>query len=185
MKVLSKVELEFAGVTLPVGLDEDGREVVPLKPISDVFGLEWERQRKRAQEDYPSRFLGTCTVHMYCAGQVRDMACIRLDRVAAWMFQINPERVRAAGNEVGADFLIQKHEEWADLIHQYETRKGGMLQAASRDKALHIRLFLSVLRAKRDVSNPAERNALARHAAALSAAAGVSYQPDLLEKGEA
>jgi hypothetical protein len=97
------------------------------------------------------------------------------------MFQINPERVRANGNEAGADFLIQKHEEWADLIHQYETRKGGMLQAVTREKAINIRLFLSVLRAQREVSDPIARQALASHAADLSAAAGVPYQPDLIE----
>lgn len=181
MNIVNKIELEFAGVVLPVGLNDEGRDVVPLKPISDVFGLEWERQRKRAQEGYFARFLGTCTVLMYGAGQDRELVCIRVDRVAAWMFQINPVRVRAAGNEAGADFLIQKHEEWADLIHEYETRKGGMLHASTKDKALNIRLFLSVLRAKRDVTDPAERKALAMHAAALSAAAGVAYQPDLIE----
>lgn len=54
------------------------------------------------------------------ADQHREMVCIRLDRVAAYLNTINPERVRANGNEDGAAFLEQKQEEWDDLIHAYE-----------------------------------------------------------------
>lgn len=182
MKILYKVELEFAGVVLPIVLDDEGREVVPLKPIADAFGLKWEEQRIRVQGAYLARFLGTCTPVIRGGNQSREMVCIRLDRVAAWMFQINPERVRAAGNEAGAEFLIQKHEEWADLIHEYETRKGGMIQSETKDKAANMRLFLAAIRAKREVTSPKERNTLARHAAAFSAAAGVPYQPDLIDE---
>lgn len=179
MKVVTKIELEFAGVTLPVGQDAEGRDVVPLKPISDVFGLKWEEQRIRVQGDYLARFLGTCTPVIRGADQSREMVCIRLDRVAAWMFQINPERVRAAGNEVGADFLIEKHEEWADLIHQYETRKGGMLEQAGKDRVVKIRTFISAIRARQATESTADRKALGEVVADLAGDLGIPYQPDL------
>lgn len=181
MKVINKIELEFAGVTLPVVMNAEGVEVVPAKPIVEAMGVDWMRQYRRMQTPYLSRRLGTCIGHMSYAGQTREMVCIRLDRVAALLNQMNPESVRGAGNEAAADFLEAKQAEWDDLIHEYETRKGGMLSAALKDKALNVRLFLSVLRAKREAVSPAERNALAVQAAALSAAAGVPYQPDLIE----
>lgn len=179
MKVMSKIELEFAGVTLPIGQDEEGRDVVPLKPISDVFGLDWERQRVKAWDKYSVQFFGTCTQQMLGADQRREMVCIRVDRVAAWLFRLNPNSVRAVGNEVGADFLIQKHEEWADLLHEYESRKGGLLQSAGRDRAVNLRLFLAVLREKRVTESAADRMALASVAGTIAAELGVSYQPDL------
>lgn len=184
MKVNSRIELEFAGITLPVGKDGEGRDIVPAKPISDVFGLEWKRQMKRLQTPYLTRRLGVCGVRMYSAGQLREMICIRLDRVSAFLNQIEPERVRGGGNETGADFLEAKQEEWDDVIHEYETRQGGMLQAISgetRTKAINIRLYLSVLRAKRDTSDEADRTALTTMAKALAAEAGAPYQPDLIE----
>lgn len=181
MKVMNKIELEFAGVTLPVVIGEEGREMVPAKPIIEALGVQWRRQWERMQGPYLTRRLGVSVVQLDYAGQSREMVCIRLDRVAAMLNQINPENVRGAGNEMGADLLEAKQTEWDDLIHEYETRKGGMLSQALKDKALNIRLFLSVLRAKREAVSPAERNALAVQAAALSAAAGVPYQPDLIE----
>lgn len=181
MKVINKIELEFAGVTMPVVMGEEGLEMVPAKPIVEAVGAQWKRQWGRMQTPYLTRRLGVSVVHMYYAGQERAVVCIRLDRVAALLNQMNPESVRGAGNEAAADFLEAKQAEWDDLIHQYETRKGGMLSAALKDKALNVRLFLSVLRAKREAVSPAERNALAVQAAALSAAAGVPYQPDLIE----
>lgn len=244
MKVKTRIEIEFANVTLPIVQDRDGREIVPLKPISDVFGLRWEDQRKKTAPELPTctpdnrgagneilqnsgdlppetlqipvtpsddttytgpekrqaqagtpdnqaagtylgRLLGACIAPVPFAGQIRDMLCIRLDRVAAWMMQINPERVRAAGNTGGADFLELKHEEWADLLHEYEARQGGMLAALSgetRAKAINVRLYLSVLRAKRDTTNEGDRKALESLAKTLASDAGAPYQPDLIDQ---
>lgn len=184
MKVNSRIELEFAGVNLPIGKDSEGRDIVPAKPISDVFGLSWSDQHKKMQTPYLARRLGVCIGLIPYAGQQREMVCIRLDRVSAYLNQIEPERVRGGGNETGADFLEAKQEEWDDVIHEYETRKGGMLQAISgetRTKAINIRLYLSVLRAKRDTNDEADRAALSTLAKGLAADAGAPYQPDLLE----
>lgn len=181
MKIINKIEIEFAGVLLPVVLNEEGHEVVPLKPISDSFGLRWEDQRTRVQGGYLSSLLGTCTPVIRGADQAREMVCVRLDRVAAWMFQINPERVRAAGNESGADFLIQKHEEWADLIHEYETRKGGMLQAAGQSRAVNLRLFISAINSQQKTSSAGARKALGGAIGQLAGELGLPYQPDLIE----
>ena len=197
MKVNSRIELEFAGITIPIGKDAEGRDVVPAKPISDIFGLSWEDQRKKINPkpeictgdnpgagSYLSRRLGVCIVPMYNAGQIREMVCIRLDRVSAYLNQIEPERVRGGGNETGADFLEAKQEEWDDLIHEYETRQGGMLQAISgetRTNAINIRLYLSVLRAKRDTNDEADRATLTTMAKSLAAKSGAPYQPDLID----
>lgn len=214
MKVNTRIELEFAGVTLPIVKDAEGREAVPLKPISDVFGLIWHRQfRKIMPEEgtcvtpmcnadtekqpisdaeppenkgkisYLERLLGASVLPVNYAGQVRDMLCIRLDRVETWILQVNPDRVRAAGNETGADFIEHKHHEWADLIHAYETREGGMMQALdaeTRATAINIRLYLAVIREKRNATSERELKALDAIAEALAAKAGAPYQPELL-----
>lgn len=44
---------------------------------------------------------------------------IRIDRVAAYLMTINPEKVRAAGNERGSDFLEARLTEWADALHDF------------------------------------------------------------------
>lgn len=118
-KVIS-IGLNFGGVVLPIVDGEDGFQRVPLKPICDVVGVEWERQRKRVQEGYLARRLGTCTPLMYWAGQEREMVAIRVDRVAAFLSTISPDRIRAAGNADAADWLESKHQEWDDVLHAWE-----------------------------------------------------------------
>lgn len=213
MKVNSRIELEFAGINLPIGKDAEGRDIVPLKPISDVFGLSWSDVKKKigainstcggdnppAGTENPEGFstcipdnrdagfylrrrLGVCIEGMYHAGQLREMICIRLDRVAAYLNQIEPERVRGGGNEIGADFLEAKQCEWDDLLHEYESRQGGMLAGMSdeaRSKAIYVRLYLSTLRAKQGTTDERDRKALSALAETLAADAGAPYQPDL------
>ena len=147
MKINSRIEIEFSGITLPVVRDANEREVVPLKPISDVFGLKWEKQREKfasiddtctppkggaGSENPPisdisggaippaasaiSRRFGACLAMVPFAGQSREMLCIRLDRVEAFINQIDPDRVRGNGNETGADFLEAKQSEWDDVL---------------------------------------------------------------------
>lgn len=184
MKVNSRIELEFAGITLPISKDAEGRDIVPVKPISDVHGLSWADQHKKMQTRYLARRLGVCIGLIPYAGQNREMVCIRLDRVSAYLNQIEPERVRAAGNETGADFLEAKQEEWDDLIHEYETRQGGMMQGVSAETstlAITVRLYLSVIRTKRFATDERELKALSSMAEFLAAKAGAPYQPDLID----
>ena len=189
-----KIQLEFAGVLLPVELNEKGQEVVPLKPIADLIGLDWETQRKKVNSDYLSKRLGTCTVLMPCAGQEseiciglmsyagqrREMTCIRLDRVAAYLNTINPERVRINGNESAADFLEKKHEEWDEVINAYEQGFGMFAgKKASSRKQPTVRDFLSVLKAKKQAETESERQVLNTLAQNLAEELGAPFQPEL------
>lgn len=137
MKSIS-LNLNFAGAVLPVIDSEDGLQRVPLKPITDAIGLSWTDQHKKMQAPYFVRRLGICIGDIPHAGQTRQMVLIRLDRVAAYLNTLNPESVRAAGNEAAADFLEQKHREWDDLIHAYEQHRGELFSERSVKTAMAI-----------------------------------------------
>lgn len=63
----------YAGLQLPVLKNEQGQDVTPLKPISDLFGLKWEEQRKKVTgSEYLSRFLGVCTLTSWGAGSQKQ-----------------------------------------------------------------------------------------------------------------
>lgn len=135
MKSIS-LNLNFSGVLLPIVDSEDGHDRVPLKPISDVIGVDWDTQRKKVQDGYLSRRLGICTQSFLWAGQEREMVSIRVDRVAAYLMSINPDAVRGKGNTSAADWLEQKHQEWDDLIHAYEQQRGEMFGTGQYKKAM-------------------------------------------------
>lgn len=180
-----RMSLEFAGAVLPVGSDDEGRSVVPLKPIVDVLGLDWKRQLARVNKGYMAKRLGTCMGHMPHAGQSREMVCIRLDRVAAYLNSVNPEKVRAAGNDDGADFLERKQEEWDLLLHEYELANGLLAREVSREAAVRERQiisFLRICREKRSTSDAADRRALSLMAKEVADELGVPYQLELGEE---
>lgn len=183
MKVKAKLEIEFAGLTLPVEKNADGLDVVALLPICEVFGLEWRRQAKKVSEPYLTRRLGTCTVRMYRAGQLREMVCVRVDRVAAFLNRVNPDQVRAAGNDLSADFLEQKQCEWDDVIHDYEKQRGTMLREVSgegKQLALSIRSYVSAIKAKNATEDAEERRVLGQFARRVATEAGIPYQEELV-----
>lgn len=127
-------QIEYAGLTLPVVKNQHGEDATPLKPIVDLFGLGWQRQRQKLFESayYTNRFgisevpeTANSGTHMCTSRRSKNPTylpevLIRLDRVAAYLNTINPEKVRAAGNEDGAAFLMRKQEEWDDALHDYE-----------------------------------------------------------------
>lgn len=189
------MSLEFAGAILPVEKDEHGREVVPLKPLVEVFGLKWDTQRHKVTKGCApekggadtglAKRLGTCTVDFPGAGQRRKMVAIRLDRVAAYLNTLNPNHVRAGGNETGAEFLERKQEEWDDLIHEYEM--AGGIFAAREQKETQQRLgkyrtFIALNREKRATSDERDRKVLSGMMESVAGELGAPYQGDLLDQ---
>lgn len=132
------LNLNFSGVILPITDCEDGQQRVPLKPICEVIGLSWADQHKKMQVPYFVRRMGICVGDIPYAGQTRQMTLIRLDRVAAYLNTLNPESVRAAGDDSAADYLETKHQEWDDLLHAYEQQRGELFGGASLKKVYAI-----------------------------------------------
>ncbi|WP_374347725.1 phage antirepressor N-terminal domain-containing protein [Chitinimonas sp.] len=175
--VTQHIVIHYAGLDLPVIKNEQGIDCVPVKPIAEIFGLDWVTQHKRMQGNWNARFLGTCIGHMPYAGQQREMLCIRLDRVVAYLQSINPERVRANGNVSGADFLEAKLNEWADALHDYEE-----LGYAANPKTLvanrnsTMRLFMTLCREKRVTELEHDSKALDAMCKQLASELNIPYQ---------
>lgn len=185
---MSKVSftIEYAGLQLQIAKNTNGEDVTPLKPISDLFGLKWEIQRKKVTEtDFYRSYFGTCTPLMGGAGgQNREQTCILLSRVAAFLMTINPERVQANGNEAGAEFLIAKLNEWADALHDYEELGVAVnkhhLGAAQLELA-RINSFTRLISIKNRTESKADRQGITSLQAVLAAQIGIPFQADLID----
>lgn len=185
---MSKVTLsiEYAGLQLQIAKDDQGQDVTALKPITDLFGLQWERQRKKITESpYFSKFFGVCTVPMYGAGtQKREQTCILLSRVAAFLMSLSPDQVRAQGNIFSADFLEAKIEEWADALHDYEQLGAAInLNHAKNIEALRKqRMSLAqMIGIKNKTPEISDRKAIGHIIKQMADELDVPYQLDLLD----
>lgn len=177
------LELEFAGVVLPIALDEAGNQVVPLKPITDVFGLDWKGQYRRTQVPDLREYWGVSTYRFTHAGQQREMVGILLNRVIAFLHSVSPSSVRAAGNEAGATFLTRKWREWGDVMSIYEQHRQGALSNLTPADIVHTsrrtRDLLAVMREKRAVSTAADRAYLTALTQRMAADLGLPHQDEL------
>jgi hypothetical protein len=186
---MSKVSIaiEYAGLQLQVAKNEHGEDVTPLKPISDLFGLQWERQRKKiVGSAHLSKFLGVCTVQMYGAdSQKREQNCILLSRVAAFMMSISPDAVRGQGNDSAADFLEQKLNEWADALHDYEeigvaiNENHYKFQDALRKQRT---AFAQMIMTKTKADDQSDRKALTHIVKQMADEVSIPYQSDLIDE---
>jgi len=185
---MSKItfQIEYAGLQLTIGKNERGEDVTPLKPISDLFGLRWDRQRDKATKSaHFGKFLGVCTLHMWGAdGQKREQNCILLSRVAAFIMSISPDAVRAQGNASSADFLEQKLNEWADALHDYEEM--GVAFNLNHFKMQEFRMktdrFIAQVIAIKNKTEPKNDRALLEQMILSRAKeTGYPYQPDLID----
>ncbi len=170
--------LPFGGVVLPIADSDDGFKRVPLKPICDVIGLSWADQHKKTQGPYFSRRLGVIVGEIPYAGQARQMVLIRVDRVVSFLNMLSPDSVRAAGNIDAADWLEAKHQEWDDVLHEYELAKGDMFREKSARNTA-IRTFLAVAKEKRNAADEVDRKALSSILHGLAGDLNIPYQIDL------
>jgi hypothetical protein len=185
---MSKVKfvIEYAGLQLLVLKNQSGEDVTPLKPISDLFGLSWEDQRKKVSNDaFRGKFMGTCTGDIPGAdGQNRAQTCILLSRVAAYLMSINPSKVRGHGNDDGADYLEQKITEWADALHDYEQLGAAFnMNHAKAQQAMNKQRmqFAQMLGLKNKTADLSDRKAITHLMQQMAGELGIQYQPDLLD----
>jgi hypothetical protein len=184
--VTTVISINYAGMQLPVLKNEQGEDCTPLKPIVDLFGVQWEGQRKKVTSNpFLTDFLGTCTLSGWGAGpQNREQICILLSRVAAFMMSINPELVRVKGNESAAKFLKQKIEEWADVLHDYEELGIAVnLNSIKAQESLRKQraAFAQMIGVKSRASDLTDRQALSKVIGQMAGELGISYQFDLID----
>lgn len=188
---MSKIvfSIQYAGLTLPVAKNDKGEDVTPLKPIAELFGLSWTDQHKKVTGSaYLTKYLGICMGdNPHADGQKRGQTCILLSRVAAYLMTINPERVQAAGNADGAKFLMEKQEEWADALHDFEELGVAVnLNHAKSQELLRKQRFsfAQMIGIKNKTADLADRHALGQVAQQMAGELGITYQLDLDEAGQ-
>ncbi|HHH31159.1 MAG TPA: hypothetical protein ENK57_22810 [Polyangiaceae bacterium] len=82
----------FHGDTLYL-LEHAGEPYVPVRPICEALGLEWERQRKKLAQGRFAQLTRLCTA-VAQDGKRRDMLCIPLRKLPGWLYAISPAKVR-------------------------------------------------------------------------------------------
>lgn len=96
-------------------VDKDGEQYIPVKPIVENLGLDWSRQMRKIQD----------TPHFNCGhmsivaqdGKNREMLCLPVRKLTAYLYSINANKVREDLREK----LIRYQNECDEVLYQYWT----------------------------------------------------------------
>jgi len=132
-------------------LNADGLDYIPAKPLCDLAGVNWRTARRTLETGDNARLFGTKRlvpppisglndhfgaktggVPGYKASPLDGVLCLRMNRSRGFLFKISTDRMRAKGNHAGADQLLALQEEWAKVLHDYETH-GIAVKAGQRN----------------------------------------------------
>lgn len=94
---IEQKQVEFYGDELTAVLAEDGRVYVPIRPICELIGVDWNGQRRRINRDpVLGEELRTVDVTSTEGGRVvtRSVICLPLDYTNGFLFGLNADRVR-------------------------------------------------------------------------------------------
>lgn len=114
--------LDSRDYSLAVGINESGVPVVPLKQVADIFGIDWRTQKRKVKKPSLIKRFGTCVISMQYGRRCREVICIRLDRVAAFVHSINPRCVGGQGAVDCADAIADRQQVLDRLLNDYEQR---------------------------------------------------------------
>ena len=84
-----------------------GDELIPLKPICEALGIDFDSQRQKLKED---DFLSSTTVLSTAVGadgKDREMLCLPQEFIFGWLFTINPKNVKEEAREAVAKYRIE------------------------------------------------------------------------------
>ncbi len=121
-------------------IEHEGEPYVPVRPICERLGLSWSSQISKLNGS-PERF--NCvvinTVGGSGDGKNREMTCLPLRKLPAWLFSINANKVRADLK----DDVIRYQNECDDVLWRHWSGElhGDMSRLQSQLAASHVHLL--------------------------------------------
>lgn len=98
LQPLEQKTVNFYGDEITAVRIDDGRIMIPIRPICEILGINWDGQRQRIGRDSILSVEATnCTVVITAQDgteQGRAMTCLPLDYIAGFLFGVSENRVK-------------------------------------------------------------------------------------------
>lgn len=109
------IPVTFHGDTLAL-VNHEGEPFVPMKPVVENMGLDWKTQ----YDKLTAKFASTMGIIPMVAedGKQREMLCLPLRKFPAWIYSINPTKVKPELR----DKIVRYQEECDDVLWKYWTQ---------------------------------------------------------------
>lgn len=125
------INVPFHGSELYV-VSHNGEPYTPMRPIIDGMGMDWASQFTKLKQRFKSSVV-KITMQLPGDNQRREVICLAMRKLAAWLQTISPNKVRP---EI-RDRVIQYQEECDDVLYEYWT-KGQVTNPRSVEPAIDM-----------------------------------------------
>jgi hypothetical protein len=159
----------FEGDTV-VLIGQDNQPYVAMKPIVTNMGLDWKNQHVKLAQRFAATVVEITTVAE--DGKMREMACLPLRKLPAWLYTISPNKVAPALRE-----KVERYQERCDDALWDYWAKGPPSRIGHRFTAQEVVLSnhrLALLKTLYRTRNSAMRTAIHEQLAQVSIALGLS-----------
>jgi hypothetical protein len=145
---------------------ENGKKMVPIKPICQALGIDFPRQKQKIEDDEILGLVVGLTPTTGADGKTYDMVCIPFKYVFGWLFTINPSNVK----EEARQQVIQYKEKCYDVLYQSFTDMSDFLS----EKQNSVSTLLEEQQTAKKNFNEANKR-LKQAEKALNEAVGMSF----------
>jgi hypothetical protein len=81
-------------ITITLIIDENGRELIPIRPICDALGVDYSTQEQKIKEDEDLGPTVGLRPTVAADGKRREMLCLPFEFIFGWLFTISPKNVK-------------------------------------------------------------------------------------------
>lgn len=176
-------------------IEINGVAYVSARDTSDVFGLDWRRQKQALLTPDSVILYGVIDISTsdfadslsLCSGyraDKQDEIYLRMDRSTMFVARVSTERMRANGNNEGAEAILAKQLDYAQALHDYETLGIAINRNHFGAEEILCKQRLAVgklIQIKTNTPDLADRRVLSQLIGDAAAEIGAAYQPDLID----
>jgi hypothetical protein len=170
------IPVPFYNDTL-VLVDHAGQPFVAMKPIVENMGLAWQVQYRKLSEKFASTI--TIMVTVGEDGKNREMVCLPLRKIPAFLYSVNPSKVKPELREK----IVRYQDECDDALWDYWTTGSASRPGAAINDAQFIslnRAATALLQLLQRETDPEARRYVHDQLVAVSQKLGI--KPPALEK---
>lgn len=170
------IPVPFYGDTL-VLVDHAGQPFVAMKPIVENMGLYWTGQHAKLTDKFGATIQIICTVGE--DGRQRDMVCLPLRKIPAFLYSVNPSKVKPELREK----IVRYQDECDDALWDYWANGSASRPGAAINDAQFIslnRAATALLQLLQRETDPEARRYIHDQLVAVSQKLGI--KPPALEK---
>ena len=116
--------------------DLSKEKLVPIRPICDALGVDFEGQRQRISRDEILSSTAFMTKAVGADGKDREMVCLPMKFVFGWLFTIDTSRVNEEAREAVITYKLKCY----DVLYNYFVEYSDFVEARAKamDRQLEI-----------------------------------------------